>query len=337
MNSSVPTLAIRFDIDALEEKCSETCYGEAAWRIVDDAVDLSSMQGTSTLFEGDSLQNEYVFCIAIQNSNRSILDAIQKSIEGSSEFRNVADSTPILTDSHRATIVALPLVHNAEIVNGNINILVSTFLRAVLAKRKHAQSASKTDNDPGSIQQRPSPASRRTASLPEFSSRDSLVSFLEKQFGVPNVYGAYATPEELCHIVEKYQNVTKAYLTHSFDHGDEMQVHLLAQTDVDELFGESQEKQFTNRGIRFGGLTEFASHADAVNYCKKSIGDEGCVSAWNIQGKYALNFMISSMFTEGIDPSHPITADELWAEICKRRSNLGIGSTSEKKWWQFWK
>jgi hypothetical protein len=116
----------------------------------------------------------------------------------------------------------------------------------------------------------------------------------------------------------------KAYLTHSFDHGNEMQVDLMAQSDVDQLFGDALKPQSTDRGIRFGGLTEFASHADAVNYCKKSIGDEGCVAAWKITGRHALNFMISSMFTETVDPSQPVNADQLWAEICKRRSNLGI-------------
>lgn len=321
MRATIPTLAVRFDIDALEQKYPVS-YGEAAWCIVDTAVDLSSIQGQSNLFEGDSLDNEYVFCIVFQNPSRSVLDAIQAAMEASSDFKAVAHSRPILADGDRARIVALPLVHNADINDGEVNILVSTLLRSVLAKRKHAERASISDAVASSIPERRSPASNRTASLPDFSSRNNLVLFLKEKFGVPNVYGAYVTPEELCDIVEKYQDVSKAFLTQDFYHGNEMRVHLVAQTDVDELFGDSPKPQSTNRGICFGGMTEFASHADAVNYCKKSIGDEGCVSAWNIQGKYALNFMMQSMFTETIDPSHPVNANELWAEICRRRSTF---------------
>lgn len=324
MRPTAPTLAIRFSIDALEAKHPGVSYGEAAWSIVDGAVDLSSIRGESSLFEGDSLDfaHEYVFYTVFQNASRSILDRIQTSMEASPEFREVADSQAMLTDQDRGKIVGLPLVHNADINDGEINILVSTLLRSALAKRKQAQSKPLVEGADTVVPKRPRPASKRTASLPNCVSRDKLVEFLEHTFSVPNVYGAYVTPEELCDIVEKYQDVTKAFLMHEFYHGAEMQIHLMTKTDVDKLFGDDPKPDSTDRGIRFGGLTEFASHADAVNYCKNSIGDEGCVAAWNVQGKYALNFMIASAFTETVDPSHPVTADELWAQICARRSSF---------------
>jgi hypothetical protein len=368
MNASTPTLAIRFDIDALEKKHPDVCYGEAAWGIVVAAVDFPTTRGQCSLFEGDSLNNEYVFCIALQSSSRSVLDKIQAAVGKSSDFKDVAHSCPILTDTDRGRIVSLPLVHNAEVVDGQVNIITNTMLRGALAKQRQRARETATGTITTAIPERRRPASSRTASLPAFSSRDNLVAFLEKTFGVPNVYGAYVTPEELCDIVEKYQDVTKSFLMYDSYHGDEMRVQLLAKTDADELFGANPKPRSTSKGILFGGLTEFASHADAINYCNKSVSTRGGVdSAWNIQGKHALNFMIQTGFTEQIDPSHPLNADELWKEICTRRERLGIPTagapaknpeparsrqsaaqtsdryatarspTSGKKWWQFWK
>jgi len=329
MRGDMPTLSIRFDIDALEGKHPSGCYGEHAWSVVVAAVDLAGLRGQTHLYEGDSLDGEYVFCVVLQNAEKAVLDGAQAAMEASADFRAVADAEPILTDAHRRKIVSLPLVYNARVEKGEVNILVSTYLRGALAKRQHATTSGAAAPAAAEAPGRPRPASPRTADLPEFSTWEDLVTLVEERFEAPGVFGFFATPEEVCDLVEKYRDAANTYLAYEFDNGEELAVSMLAKADANELFGDSSEPQYTGNSITFRGLTKFASHDDGVNYCKRSIGDEGCVAAWRIEGPYALSFMKRPQaFTCKVDPSRPVGVDELWGEICARRSSFRAGPGS---------
>lgn len=334
---NVPTFVARFSIDSVEQNCPDQPYGESAWTIIHNAINVEQLRGLTRLYEGDScVANEYVYCIAFQNADEAVLSRIQERLKLDAEFRRVADSKPFAHCRSRTQFVALSLVHVANVKNGEVETVRGTYLRGVIAKVRayRRQRAAATENLSTHVaaSPRPMPASARTRSLPPFSTRDDLVRHLHSRFGAAPTYGAYLTPEELCDVVDHYSGTTQAFLSRRFDNGEELTLHLVARSDLPNK--PIEQTWVTNRGILFRGLTEFASAADAVNYCRTSIGDQGCVAAWRIQGKHSLNFLMEDQYTESIDRTKPVSANELWTAVCQRRLELRIPtdtSTSKER------
>lgn len=326
-SSNAPYVIARFSIDSVEQNCPGQPYGESAWTIINNASDVEQLRGLTRLYEGDScLANEYVYCIAFQNADEAVLSRIQERLKHDTEFRKVADRTPFASYKSQTQFVALSLVHVANVKNGEVETVRGTYLRGVIAKARanRRQRDAATESLPIHVaaSQRPVPASTRTRSLPPFTTRDELVRHLHTRFGAAPTYGAFLTPEELCDVVDHYSGATQAFLSRRFDNGEELTLHLVARIDLPN--DPADQTWVTDRGILFRGLTEFASAADAINYCRKSIGDANCVDAWRIRGKYSLNFLMEDQFTESIDRRRPVSATELWSAICLRRLELGI-------------
>jgi hypothetical protein len=83
-----PTLEIRFDIS----KIDSAAYGIEAWKIFWQAIDIQKLP-ISLLFEGDTMAtlkgDENVFCIAIQNMDPGVLDAVRDALLASADFLKV--------------------------------------------------------------------------------------------------------------------------------------------------------------------------------------------------------------------------------------------------------
>jgi hypothetical protein len=93
-----PALGILFDINLL----NATLYGEAAWRIFLDVVDVRKIAPISILYSGDTAASlsgeEYYYCIAVQNESPVILTQIQDLLRKASSFRRVNPTCRFIND-----------------------------------------------------------------------------------------------------------------------------------------------------------------------------------------------------------------------------------------------
>lgn len=99
MIPGLSALGIRFDIG----KINSAAYGARCWKVFWNAVQPGSLKG-SLLYEGDTAgtldARENVYCIAVQNIRKDVLDLIRRSLERHPAFLAVAPERAFLTDEH---------------------------------------------------------------------------------------------------------------------------------------------------------------------------------------------------------------------------------------------
>lgn len=207
------------------------------------------------------------------------------------------------------------------------------------------------ENERIDIPERKKPASNRTTNLPELSSHAELGSFIMENFPKHYKVGWYfISPEELCDIVEKYENVIQA-------HWKEGPNPPLAEYMVwVKLFDKGKAGTY----FELTGLLEFTAEY-AGKYCREEGID---LLMWGVKGKHALNFkcklnaQADNDWYEKYYKHEQIEAIALWGKICKRRAEIenptqvsqnapiqlaqGIKWVAPppgkaKRWWQFWK
>lgn len=128
MNVSLPTLGVCFDI----EKVHNGDYGSACWRLFWRAVEVSKLAGAS-LFEGDTIGQENVYCLVLQSQNRTLLAEVRAALETDPEIKKVAASRKFLEDSELARE---PLI-SAGRVEGSGNVVGGYNAREALESVKN--------------------------------------------------------------------------------------------------------------------------------------------------------------------------------------------------------
>ncbi len=107
MKPTKPCLAIRFDIDKVEQKES-LFYGRYCWRIFFEAILRQDSKNLSILAEGELHEGdtartlasqEYVYALAIQSPHRKNLDHLRELLLASEEFQKFATAEPFRWDS----------------------------------------------------------------------------------------------------------------------------------------------------------------------------------------------------------------------------------------------
>jgi len=315
MNTNLPSLGIRFSIDKLEAESS--LYGSVAWKTIFRAFPFENLSGETDLFEGDTGDTvqgrEYVYCIVIQNEDRSLLDQIQNALNSNEEFNRVADAEKFVPDGQIRGEPLIPAGHvdaagNLERKRG------SNVGNVVVARRREQRLARGASAGSGAPSERKKPASARTAELPKITSLDELKSFLAKGFSkADQTFWYYLTPEELCDVVEQYDSLLQAHWCEDEGWNGDMATVVLINKAVKD-----------GKNLKFNGLFPFASPAWAQDYCRDNQIDP---AMWGIEGSYAGNFQGkfgNSLYSYEYDDleKRQVDAAELWARICKRRSAL---------------
>lgn len=335
MLPNMPTLGVRFDIDRVEE-IGSAAYGFECWRVLWRAVDVHALAG-SLLFAGDTAATfsgqEYVYCIAIQSTDESALNAVRSGLEKSEEFSRLAASPPFVEE---AEVTSEPLVDAGRLdSDGNLLAGDSPWPRAALGEVRRERREQATE--PGieqPVPERRRPASARTADLPSLSSVEDLLQFLLKNFSpAPDHkynYCFWLTPEELCEIVEHYSHLVQVqwYEASSALSEDMLWVHLL------------NKKQIEGQTIYLVGLFPFATESEARAFCyDKRANPEHLFGQleelWGIEGEFALNFQgqsgVGRLHKSDYDKTERnIAAEELWAYISSRRARLGLSPSKEE-------
>lgn len=320
MLPNMPALGIRFDIDKLESGA----YGIAGWKVFWRAIDVERLAGGTLLFEGDTALTlngfENVYCIVVQSMSRTLLSQIRSALEQSAEFQRVAAS-PRFIEGASAIGEPLPEAGGVDATGNLVGEQAWNPRTALGSVRREKRAAAPAAEVSLAVPERRKPASQRTANLPMLSSLEKLESFLEKNFVRPPQTVFYCvTPEELCDIMERYESIIQAHWIQDSCGISEDMVYI-------NLF----EKGKTGDNLEFIGLFLFASSSDAMQYCRQNHIDP---SIWGIEGKYALNFM-RAISNEADDDWYEkyfkdakVDATTLWAKICKRRAELGVGGIS---------
>lgn len=165
--------------------------------------------------------------------------------------------------------------------------------------------------------QRRTPASPRTAALPELRDSGDLIRHLEKNFAPPEWrYAFFLTPGELCDIAERYADL---YLIKWNDHDR----RLSAERDV--LLVMKWKATPNVDAIRVVGLYVFrnASEARTVWTDKGVYGSQLPVErVLDIRGRYALNFQ-SGSYSYAPSDLEDITVVDLWSRICGYCQDVG--------------
>jgi hypothetical protein len=98
LTNDLPALGVLFDIDLL----NDVFYGEAAWKMFLDLINIRKMAPGSLLFSGDTIATltgeERTFCIAIQNPSPSVLAQIRHTLSTARRFRAVNPSCRFIED-----------------------------------------------------------------------------------------------------------------------------------------------------------------------------------------------------------------------------------------------
>jgi len=317
MVSDIPTLGICFDIDKLE-KLGAVSYGYDAWKIFWRVIDIKKLAGGTLLFSGDTSaasRGEYIWCIAVQANDRKLLNKILVAFKKSDEFNRVAATPPFIYDER---VVSEPLMTDGEVDAEGILVGNAAFARPALGdirKEKQAQIAGKQVEV--SVPVREKPASSRVANLPQLSTLQELEDYLRTDFsdGVATFW-YYITPEELCDIVEKYEDL---FQVHWREYSTGLSEDIVSVT----LFNKGK----SGENISFNGLFPFASPSDALNYCRSEHIEP---SMWGVEGKYVLyfqgekgNYCYDDLYDTSYNKAQ-IDSQMLWAKICERRAKYNL-------------
>lgn len=136
MMPNMPALGIRFNINDV----GSGFYGIECWKVFWRAVDIQKLSGV-LLFDGDTdatlCGREYVYCIAVQSNQQTVLDGIRASLEKNIEYGNIAASPKFVYDDY---VVVEPLVFSGTIDSeGNISGVKSLPHIALDAIKKEQQ------------------------------------------------------------------------------------------------------------------------------------------------------------------------------------------------------
>lgn len=119
MNTLLPVLGIRFDIEKLEAYGQTGLYGKTAWKLLSQIIDLSILPSNSFLFEGDTSATlsgkEYVFCIVIQSPKSEDLARIREIVDCDQRYWQVAASLRFVDDN---SIYSEPFPVSAKVEDG---------------------------------------------------------------------------------------------------------------------------------------------------------------------------------------------------------------------------
>jgi hypothetical protein len=98
LTNDLPALGVLFDIDLLKD----VSYGEAAWKMFFDLIDIRKMAPGSLLASGDTIATlagaERAYCIAIQNPSQSVLAHMRRTLDKSHRFQAVSPSCRFIED-----------------------------------------------------------------------------------------------------------------------------------------------------------------------------------------------------------------------------------------------
>ena len=326
MIPNLPTLGVRFDIG----KIDSVAYGFECWRVFWRAIDPEEMAGVH-LYEGDTAATlageERVYCIGIQSASQLVLATIRATLEGNEGFGRVAGSPPFVEGGQAA---GEPLVRAGKIDYAGNLVGESPRARPALGEVRRERRGETVREAPAEpVPARTSPASPRTASLPELSSIKELKQFLTENFNPEpeKAWGTlfWITPEELCDIVEHYADFVQAqWGTGSLPFTDEV-------IEI-ELFN---KQQFESTGLFLWGMFSFPSEADARAYCYDKRRHSDYVigrleELMHVEGKVSLNFtgMGVRKSQESYDDDRKseknVSLEELWRMIFARRRELGL-------------
>ena len=160
MIPNTPAIGIRFDIG----KVDSGKYGLDCWKIFWRAVDPETIKGT-LLFGGGTgatlSGREYVFCIAIQTTEESVLKAIKDALSASEEFKKVCAS-PMFIEGASAAAEPLPDAGRIDL-NGNLVGEAYASRSALDIVWRERQPTAPATPQPPVTPERPRPASPRTS------------------------------------------------------------------------------------------------------------------------------------------------------------------------------
>lgn len=182
---------------------------------------------------------------------------------------------------------------------------------------RHEEGVAAATSSSAATHQRRTPASPRTAALPELRDSGDLRRHLEKNFVPPEYrYYFFLTPGELCDIAERYADL---YLVKWNDHDRRL------SAERDALAQLKWKATPDVNAITVVGLYVFRSPLEA----KTVWTDEGMYGrelpverALDIRGRYALNFQ-SGSYSYTLRDLEDIAAAELWPRICRYCQEVG--------------
>lgn len=105
---NMPTLAILFDIDKIQEYVNSGNYLVGAWKVVWRAVGVNNLRklSGSLLYECDTEGNKRGCCIAIQSMDESVLHYIRDSLSRNADYQKVA-AMPMFLENESARMQPL--------------------------------------------------------------------------------------------------------------------------------------------------------------------------------------------------------------------------------------
>ena len=318
MRKDVAALGIRFDIDKLKS----ANYGKEAWRVFWQAVPIDSLPEGSLFFEGDSLGTlngrERVFFIAVQQlAGPSILSEIQSTLRRSAGYQSVAASPQFVETTD---IFDEPLVDSGQIDSNNSLVGKAFNARAAISAIEfEMHNKLQVDQLSPTLFKRTKTTSSRTSKLPNITSLDELKDFLMTNFSDKIGWRFWLTSEELCDIVEFYENIFSVKW-----HQNSCQ---LTEDMTYISIYERGQKYYVN----LYGLFSFGLETSAEEYCHDSnvhpsdILDQVKMLA-GVKGKYMTNLTgqdVCCFSDEQYEEWEEVTPSNLWMRICKRYKEIG--------------
>ena len=86
MISNIPALGILFDV----EKIESGGYGIESWKIFWRAIKGEQFNTELSMFDGDLMENDNIYCIGIQTFDQKVLDRIKKIMEEDTEYKKIS-------------------------------------------------------------------------------------------------------------------------------------------------------------------------------------------------------------------------------------------------------
>ncbi len=320
-----PVIGLRFD--------STKAYGSDCWAIFWRAIDPETIKNVQ-LYEGDSAasltRKESVFIIAVQGSDNSAISRIKNALSASQEFENVA-AQPMFVEGQYCLAEPLPEAGRIDSAGNLVGEAGGSRSGLGRVRREREASADRSIDAPPTMKPK-GPASKRTMDLPNVLTLKELEKVLKDRFSQPRGgYWYYLTPDELCDVVERYEDVFQAHWKQGSCGLSEDMVYL-------NLF----QKGSSGENLEFIGLFAYPSVQDAQNDCAHEKMDP---RALGLRGKIVQNFKptISNYANDDWYEKYyapgRLDAAALREKIAARRAQFGISESpiAVKKWWQFWK